>query len=390
MTQERRPSTAERGGVDRTGMTRCANQGGAAVSGAARFVGPVALSLTTVVALASCLHSGSDEPAPGNSVPQVRGQQDPGSQDRTEAVEAPSAYALAAKRLLPERGAMDFSSLHNVFVLSDQVISGSEPLDETAFAQLQQFGVRTLLSVDGKVPDAEMAARFGMRYVHVPIQYTGIEEHEQLEIAKTFRELEGPFFVHCFHGKHRGPAAAALGRLVLDGAEREIVLAEMRQWCGTSSNYEGLYRTIAECEVPSEDETRALEWDFPAAHALGGFRAMMSAAPRMEDHLELLADRDWQLDPEHPDIDAVQEATQLADAFQQSMEMDEVRAEPEHFRDLLARSTERSVDLRDALIAMRAAAEPDAAAQQGELAQEAFTDVQQLCVDCHRAYRNRR
>ena len=74
---------------------------------------------------------------------------------------------------------------------------------------------------------------------------------------KTFRELDGPFYVHCFHGKHRGPAAAAaLGRIAVDGVPREQAIAEMRQWCGTSEKYEGLYRTIAEVLRPdAEDAT---------------------------------------------------------------------------------------------------------------------------------------
>ena len=148
------------------------------------------------------------------------------------------------------------------------------------------MGVKTILSVDGKPPDAETAAKLGMKYVHVPIQYKTITPEETAEIAKTFRELEGPFYVHCYHGKHRGPAAAAVGRVVLDGASREQAIAEMRQWCGTSQKYEGLYRVIATGDLPAEAETRKLAWSFPARHSAGGLKGMMVEGSRAFDNLK--------------------------------------------------------------------------------------------------------
>ena len=133
-----------------------------------------------------------------------------------------TAYEAAALLRLPETPPENHPALHNVYALSENIISGGEPENEEAFRILQDMGVRTILSVDGKVPDAALAERYGMKYVHVPIQYKGITAAEVAQITKTFREQEGPFYVHCFHGKHRGPAAAAqLGRLVLDGIARE-------------------------------------------------------------------------------------------------------------------------------------------------------------------------
>ncbi|MCA9003240.1 MAG: hypothetical protein KDB61_15055, partial [Planctomycetes bacterium] len=123
----------------------------------------------------------------------------------------------------------EFPGLHNVFHLSENIVSGGEPHGREALETIAKMGVKTILSVDGKIPDAATAAELGMRYVHIPIQYSGIDENEWLEIAKTFREVEGPFYVHCFHGKHRGPAAAEVGRLILDGISREHALAEMYQ-----------------------------------------------------------------------------------------------------------------------------------------------------------------
>ncbi|MHC4820557.1 MAG: hypothetical protein ACYTDX_02405, partial [Planctomycetota bacterium] len=139
-----------------------------------------------------------------------------------------TAFDAAGLRALPEREPQNWDDLHNVYKLSDNIVTGGEPLTPAALERLAAMGVKVVLSVDGKAPDVETAKRLGMRYVHVPIQYSGISYAERVKIAKTFRELEGPFYVHCFHGKHRGPAAAALGRVVLDGCSREDAIAEMR------------------------------------------------------------------------------------------------------------------------------------------------------------------
>jgi protein tyrosine phosphatase (PTP) superfamily phosphohydrolase (DUF442 family) len=194
-----------------------------------------------------------------------------------------SAYEAAAVSQLPEQAPIEYPGLHHLFWLSDDILSGAEPEGDVALEKLAEMGIKTILSVDGKAPDAETAKKLGMRYVHVPIRYRGIEQDELLKIAKTFRELEGPFYVHCYHGVHRGPAAAAVGRVVLDGAPREQAIAEMRQYCGTSSKYEGLYGAIAFGQLPSAEETQAYPFGFEAQHQFRGFRHAMVDLARSWD-----------------------------------------------------------------------------------------------------------
>ena len=288
-----------------------------------------------------------------------------------------NAYEAAGRRKLEKLAPEESPGLRNVFHLSEAVISGSEPHGDEAFERLAAMGVKTILSVDGKVPDEEAAARHGMHYVHVPIHYSGISEDELVRIAKTFREAEGPFFVHCFHGKHRGPAGAAVGRLVLDGATRAQTLAEMRQWCGTSSKYEGLYRTVASGEMPSRRETARYAWDFPAAHPLGGFRHAMVGVARHWDNLVALKERDWQPDPKHPDVDAKNEAAKLAGLFGRANGLDGVKKSPEDFRDWMDTSVEESGKLLQAL----QAGEPAKASK-------ALRVIKQTCGSCHASHRN--
>jgi len=202
-------------------------------------------------------------------------------------------------------------------------------------------------------------------------------------IAKTFRELDGPFYVHCFHGKHRGPAAAALGRVVLDGVPREQAIAEMRQYCGTSKKYEGLYSTIAFGDVPSEEATAACPFDFAPAHRFKGFRQAMIDICRSYETAEKLAKNGWRATDEHPDANAANEARRTAEVFAQTVELDEVQARPEDFRGWLADSARESGQLAELLDRH---AKGDAGA--GEQAHEVLKSLKASCTACHTKYRN--
>ncbi len=295
-----------------------------------------------------------------------------------------TAYAVAERVQLHDTAPAEHQALHNVYHLSRSIISGSEPDGPVGLEKVAEMGVKTILSVDGKVPDHVTAEKLGMRYVHVPIRYRGFTRDEMLSIAKTFRELEGPFYVHCFHGKHRGPAAAAIGRVVLDGVSREQAVAEMRQWCGTSQAYEGLYAAIAFGEIPSPAATRAYRFDFPPAHRLSGFRNAMIELPRSWDVVASLSKRDWRPDPDHPDASARNEATRVVEILDQCLAMPEARRRPDAFRGHLEKSTEEARKLA-ALLKRFEAGDGDA----GDEAKAVVKTIKATCTACHQDFRNR-
>jgi len=294
-----------------------------------------------------------------------------------------TAYERAQAISLPERLAAEPAGLHNVYPLSGSIISGGEPHDRLALAAIAEMGVKTILSVDGKTPDAEGASELGMRYVHIPIQYRGITPDELLKISKTFREAEGPFYVHCFHGQHRGPAAAAIGRLILDGAPREQALAEMSQWCGTSGKYEGLYRAVATSPIPDESQTSAFNWQLAEAQQSDGLRDLMIRVTRHFDNVEGMAKRGWAVNPDHPDVDPANEAAILRNLFEQARELPEVEGHAVDFRDRISKAIKQSTELRAAYTSQRAAQSID----MGQTT-AAFAALESSCFGCHTAYRD--
>lgn len=313
----------------------------------------------------------------------------PSCTERRTRVAAPlagveSAWEEGGRLELDDIPPLEYPDLHNVYRLSDRVISGGEPLSAEAFERLREMGVRTILSVDGKAPDAEAARRLGMRYVHVPIRYSNITGGEIARIVKTFRELEGPFYVHCFHGKHRGPAAAALGRLALDGASRDQALAEMRQWCQTSRKYEGLYRAVATAEIPGESTTQALAWNFPARQKPAGFRGAMVEAGRIGDRLKLLDDAGWREDPEHPDLVPARVVSEIEQVLRDARSAPESRDDySEPFGAWLDEALETASALRGTL---EDATSPSPT--ENAVVYELYTHLDEVCNRCHAEFRN--
>ena len=288
-----------------------------------------------------------------------------------------TAFELAGRLELPQVAPGEYPGLHNVFRLSNSILCGAEPADDAALAQLGEWGVRTVISVDGKAPEVEAAAALGLRYVHVPIQYTGISEDQVDRLAKTFRELEGPFYVHCYHGKHRGPAAAALGRVVLDGLERDQAIAEMRQWCSTSEKYEGLYQAVATGELPTTKASAAYEYDFAPVHRIEGVRAVMVAMTRHWDRVKDVRRNGWQVDPQHPDVDPLREAQQVREHYESFEAESKGEDRPEDYWQFLRVGRAASEELVDALGAGKL-----------EEVEEAFDALKANCLECHAGYRD--
>jgi len=190
--------------------------------------------------------------------------------------------------------------------------------------------------------------------------------------------------VHCFHGKHRGPAGAAVARVVIDGVDRGEAIAEMRQYSGTSKKYEGLYRSIASHGIPSQEETRAFPFTFPAVHRPEGVVGSMVPISRTHDFLVDLEKGGWLADVNNPDVDALNEAQKLHEAFVLSADNDEVVTKPEDFRGWWGEAVDQSAGLVDALERFRGG---DEAAR--DEASGHFAAVRDLCSNCHAIYRDK-
>lgn len=139
--------------------------------------------------------------------------------------------------------------IENLKLVTPQLLSGSQPESEEAFQELARRGVKVIVSVDGSRPDVELAHKYGLRYVHIPIGYDQIKPQSRADLVEATKPTSGIVYLHCHHGRHRGPAAAAYcgmarGQLTTDEAVKLLMAA------GTKADYTGLWDAVKKFELP--------------------------------------------------------------------------------------------------------------------------------------------
>jgi len=277
--------------------------------------------------------------------------------------------SLDTERKLFER--IDDDQLHNLMRLSPRIFSGSEPASDPAFAKLAELGIQTIVSVDGITPDVETARRHGLRYVHIPIGYDGIEQQARLSITRVMRDRQGPVYFHCHHGRHRGPAVAAVA-CIADGALDHAAARDVLEAAGTSPSYAGLWRDVAGYTVPSPATELP---DLVEVAMVESVVEAMAKIGRTFDNLVLLREANWGQSQKSPDLVASQQALLLQESFH---ELGRVLADEDApYRQLMTEAETLSQSLRNALVE-----------RDGERATAAFLAVESSCKSCHRKHRD--
>ncbi len=199
----------------------------------------------------------------------------------TDSQGAPPAKPLPIQMVPAET--IEKSGLHNVARVSDWLYSGSSPESEAAMAVLKKLGIKTILSVDGARPEVELAESVGIKYVHLPIGYGTVQQERLNALAVAAEDLEKPIYVHCHHGKHRGPTAALIMFRSVNHTCSGPTASATIKLLGTGKQYTGLYQSVAEFSPNSIDAV--------AARA-AGFRSVMPVPALVESMVEV--DQLWE------------------------------------------------------------------------------------------------
>ncbi|MCA9243320.1 MAG: hypothetical protein KDA32_05145 [Phycisphaerales bacterium] len=269
--------------------------------------------------------------------------------------------------------------LYNVFDVAPGLISGSAPEGDAGFEELARRGVRTVVSVDGAPPDVAAAHRHGLRYVHLPVGYHGIDRERQLEIARAVRDLPGPVYVHCHHGKHRGPAAAASAAVLLDELTVPQAIALLKK-AGTSDHYAGLYECVEAARPASDADLNATPDDFPERAPVPGLVRVMADLDETMDHLGKIRDAGWATPADHPDLAPLAEAGRLENLLRALRYSPEIAARPREFQAMLRTSWDAARVFEDALTV----------SPPSSLLADRLNAINDSCKACHAQYRDNR
>jgi len=295
----------------------------------------------------------------------------------SSALESPSADAPASTATNSIAKSIEIPGTHNAFKVSDRIYSGSQPESDAAFAAIAKLGVKTIVSVDGSMPDVAAAKKHGLRYVHLPIGYDGVPTNRVVELAKLATEVSGPFYVHCHHGLHRGPAAVAVMCEASEGWTTNRAV-EWLHAAGTSPDYAGLYRSAADFKQPTADQLAAVK-GFPEVTKPSSQVDAMVAIDEHHARLKQVQKAGWKTPPGHADIAPAHEATMLWEQFKELARLDDTAQQSDDYRQKLAQA-EKAVD---ALRPLLRETPPDITKLDA-----AFKKISANCADCHKSYRN--
>ncbi len=292
--------------------------------------------------------------------------------DQTNAIQLSFPKALAARHLT------------NLVQVHDRVISGGLPEGELAFTELTRLGIKTIISVDSARPDVAMARKHGLKYVHLPHGYDGISSDRVVQLAKAVRELDGPIYIHCHHGKHRSPAAASVGCVaagLLPASQAVAVL----QLAGTSPNYRGLFEAAARVQPIDLAVLDGLIVEFPETSSVPPMAEAMVALEPTYERLLQVAKAGWKSNPEHPDVFPEHEALILQEHFSELWRINDVRLEHPDFARLLKDSESLACELNDELSKV---AGSDPPAEIRDILDRMASEISLNCNRCHQKFRD--
>ncbi|WP_167737349.1 beta-lactamase hydrolase domain-containing protein [Sphingomonas parva] len=105
--------------------------------------------------------------------------------------------------------------------ISDKVIVGKVPPAEGDLKSLALEGFAAVVNLrragepnQTLTPEeeGEAAARYGLRYVHIPVDLANIDEGTIQRFKDEIGQLPGPVFVHCASGRRAEAVASAAER----------------------------------------------------------------------------------------------------------------------------------------------------------------------------------
>lgn len=278
--------------------------------------------------------------------------------------------------------AVEMSGLSNVVMYHPRVISGGVPRGLGGFEVLRDAGVRTIISVDGAVPDVDMASRAGLRYVHLPIHYGQISDERHVQLARACRDAMqlGGVYVHCHHGQHRSAAAAGVALVSLGMATQEDMLGRMAV-SGTSPHYQGLYDAVKGAKCLAAADIEAIDGAFPSVCEPADFTELMVEMNQVMEHLGSIDAAHWRVPKSHPDLVPAAQVAHLVDLYR-ALGAYTTRSSAEVAWQHAVRSGVEAAQVLEALVTSNAL-HADEVASHGRL-----VAIQASCQACHVRFRD--
>ena len=276
--------------------------------------------------------------------------------------------------------------IENTFRVSEKIFSGGGPVTAADFEALRQVGVKTIISVDGQPPNSELARKYGLKYIHLPMGYGAVAQEQAAKIVQAVGTAKEPVFIHCHHGKHRGPAAVAIAARALEGWSSEEAQAWLKQ-AGTSADYRQLIQSVCETQPLSSQQIAKLNFVLPESVPPPPLTERMLA---IDDHFQNLKSPPAKILAASPASQREFLENEVQQLLEQLKEVQRQENGPNPkaqaaFNTLLRGSVEPVSNLQEVLKDRKTAGESPLL---NKVYVEFIKQVGQSCVRCHQQFRD--
>ena len=183
-------------------------------------------------------------------------------------------------------------------------------------SDLDALGVRTIISVDAVPPDRRCAEQLGISLIHIPLNYSGPNKHQIVDLTTAYAMArgDGKVYVHCHHGVHRAPTACALISIAIGISTPEQAQAKMAI-AGTSDHYPMLWTSV-DMQTPIDmlDVVSNIHI-LPSAVTPSDIASSMTMIDEAIMRLERIRDYGWSIPPDHPDLAPASDAGLIAETL---------------------------------------------------------------------------
>ena len=250
--------------------------------------------------------------------------------------------------------------------------SGGEPSEEH-LKLLHSLGVTTIVSVDGAEPNVEAVEELGIKYIHLPIGYDFVPNQVVATLMQLDPQLKTKIYLHCHHGKHRGPAVAAIYSVLTGSISKEEAIDKM-QSIGTGREYKGLWHSVSNIDKEKISNTKQLP--IVSSQKVDDLTASMATIDRLYDNVKHhLNTADPKLN-KHEEL--LHQTVLLQESLKESYRLDTHEWINESEYDMLFKRTNTLADQLVSRVKSNKIA----------LSQSTLKTLKQSCKACHTDYRN--
>ncbi|MEO2032188.1 MAG: hypothetical protein ABGZ35_08885 [Planctomycetaceae bacterium] len=293
--------------------------------------------------------------------------------------------SAATDGVAPSRCArLETTELPNAVWIHEDLLSGGQPDRDSGFTALRRLGIQTIISVDGIRPDVQGAREYGLRYVHLPIGYDGVPSHRAHQLARAMLDLPRPIYIHCHHGQHRGPAAAAVGCITAGLISRTCGIQVLYD-AGTGRGYQGLWNSVTAAYPADTQELADLNVDYTETFEPSAMVDAMSQLQAGMETLELLAKQRSGNHASTSHVGAVHQALLLREQLTELQRVASVRSRPREFRTRLEKSRQQAALLESLL---QPVVDGNVSVLHRRHLETAINVLRSQCDCCHRRFRD--